>query len=173
MVQWCSWCKGSILKCTKYDICIIEMYKIWNLCNFEMYKIWNQVQNMKYVYYWNGTLVQVYMCFLRRLFDVAKTHLSPSWLRLLSVIRRLFCCCWFIVDCCSRSLCSYVFRPSFLCSTQCLSSYAMLPFFNRLSVLLWMLVLCVSSSRCHGLVYSVWLWYCTTHLFFANNTGTT
>ena len=29
-------------------------------------------------------------------------HLSPKCLRLLSVLRRWFCCCWFVVDCYSR-----------------------------------------------------------------------
>ena len=26
-------------------------------------------------------------------------HLSPQWLWLLSILRRWFCCCWFVVDC--------------------------------------------------------------------------
>ena len=46
-------------------------------------------------------------------FGTSKMHLSPRWLRLLSVLWRWFYCCFF-VDCCSRcwslNCCSFCFK---------------------------------------------------------------
>ena len=39
---------------------------------------------------------------------------APKWLWLLSVLRRWFCCCWFLVDCCSQCLWGSVFGPCFV-----------------------------------------------------------
>ena len=47
-------------------------------------------------------------------------HLNPQWLRLLSVVRQCFCCCWFVVYCCSH-LGVYLFIPCFV--VQCYVSF--------------------------------------------------
>ena len=39
---------------------------------------------------------------LGRRFGTSKMYLSPQWLRLLSVLRRWFCCCWLFVYCYSH-----------------------------------------------------------------------
>ena len=41
-------------------------------------------------------------------------HLSPKWLRLLSVLRRWPCCCGIFVYCFSLCLLGFCFRPLFL-----------------------------------------------------------
>ena len=49
-------------------------------------------------------------------FGTSKLHLSLMWLRMLSVQRQWFCCCWLVVDCYSQlgSLNSCMFWSSWL-----------------------------------------------------------
>ena len=96
-------------------------------------------------------------------------HLSPRWLRLLSVLRRWFCCCWplFIVFPLWESaivLCFVVRNFMFILVLQ--SSW-----WGRESWLLCLICLpgvswwlSGSSSRCHGVVCGLWLWYLLTIL---------
>ena len=89
---------------------------------------------------------------------------SPSlqWLRLLSVLRWWFCFCWFIVfmylTLVVGVLCWSLFCYAFL---YVLSSFAMI--FTMKRKLIVLLKLSDggrgSSSRCRGVVCSVWLWY--------------
>ena len=53
---------------------------------------------------------------LGRRIGTSKMHLSPQWLRLLPILRRWLCCCWFIVYYCSYCLlgfCVYALICSF------------------------------------------------------------
>ena len=105
---------------------------------------------------------------LGRRFGTSKMHLRPTrqWLRLLSVIRRWFFCCWFIVYCCSHCLLGFCVS-SMLCYPV-LCDFAVLQLywwgreswlFDCLLDILWQSVFCGLSSQCRGLVLSVWLWY--------------
>ena len=56
----------------------------------------------------------------RRRFDTSKMHLSPRWLRLLSVLRRWFYCCWLFVYCYSHiGVCNC---SMFCCTSLCFRS---------------------------------------------------
>ena len=53
-------------------------------------------------------------------FGTSNKHLShPQWLRPLSFLRRLFCCCWFIVYCCSHCLWGFCVWFLFCYSVLC------------------------------------------------------
>ena len=91
-------------------------------------------------------------------------HLSPRWLRLLSVLRRWFCCYWLFVYCFSHcgSLCCSMFCCTFFMSILVLQS----SWWGKESWLLCLICLpgvswwlSGSSSRCQGVVCSLWLWY--------------
>ena len=95
------------------------------------------------------------------------TFKHPQWLRLVSVLRWGLCCCWFFPYCCSH------FRGSVFVSffvAQCVAAYLVLHsswlgreswllYFVCLPGVLWLLLFCGSSWRCHGLVYNLWFWY--------------
>ena len=89
--------------------------------------------------------------------------LAPQRYRLLSVLRRWFCCCWFVDDCYDSvivlyfvTLCPFLFcdhldgEESWLLCLVCLPGVS------------WLL--CGYSSQCHGFVCSLWLWYSLTIL---------
>ena len=93
--------------------------------------------------------------------------LAPQRYRLLSVLRRWFCCCWFVVACypitgfCNCSIFCYFIsilvlhldgeeRESWLFCLVCLPCVS------------WLL--CGYSSQCHGFACSLWLWYSLTFL---------
>ena len=77
---------------------------------------------------------------------------------LLSVLR-WFCCCWFIVYCCSNCLWVFLFGPGFviqyfvpfLFCNHLGGNRRAGCFFNCLPVVLWLLVFCVFSLRFHWL----------------------
>ena len=84
------------------------------------------------------------------------TRLGP----LLSILRQWFCCCLFIVCCCSQWWCFVCVRFLFCFAVLCVQ--------RKLVALLWLryvlnviplLSFLDPSSRWHGLVCSVWLWY--------------
>ena len=92
--------------------------------------------------------------------------------RLLSVLRRWFKLLRAIVYCCSHRLAGSLRIPGFdmqylvsnvysftITSLRKRDSESWLLYFNCLPVVRWLLVVCVSSSRCHRLVWSVWLGY--------------
>ena len=104
-------------------------------------------------------------------FCASRMHLSLPWLVLLSVQRRWFCCCWFVVDCYSR-------RGSLNC---CMFCYTLLYVHSSFAIILMgeLIALLGLSSWC--LVMVVWLflalpWVCLlfvilvfpdhTHLLF-------
>ena len=96
--------------------------------------------------------------------------IAPQWLNwLLSILRRWFCCCWFlIVDsllivtpivgfCCSM-FCSALLNVSILVlQSSWWGGESWLLGFVCLPGVSWLL--CGSSSRCQGFVCSLWLWY--------------
>ena len=88
-------------------------------------------------------------------------HLSPWWLRMLSVLRRWFCC-WSVFFVCA----SHWLWGLFCCALLCVhSSFAIILKMKRELVALLLLSYgCLvtvndSSSRCGRLVCGVWLWY--------------
>ena len=92
-------------------------------------------------------------------------HLSPRWLRLLSVLRRWFCClltfCLLLLPL-LESVIVLCFVVRYFMSILVLQS----SWWGRESWLLCLICLPgvswwlgSSSSRCHGVVCSLWLWY--------------
>ena len=101
-----------------------------------------------------------------RRFGTSKMHLSPPWLRLLSVLW-ICCCCWLVVYC--YSLCRSLFVVRYFMSILVLQS----SWWGRESWLLYLKclpgvswLLCGSSSWDHGFVCSLWLWYFLTILTY-------
>ena len=105
------------------------------------------------------------------IFGTSIMHLSPSsphrWYRLLSVLRRWFCCCWSVLVC-LRLVVGVMCLSLFCCALLCvLSSFAIILKRKRglLTLLLlsygWFVTVNVLwlFPRCHGLVWCVWLWY--------------
>ena len=95
-------------------------------------------------------------------------YLNPQWLRLLSMQRLWFSCCWFIVLC--TSTCLWVFWVVHCFVMHYFVSFPALQLswwgreplllcFNQLPDVFRLLVFSGSSLRCHGLVSTVWLWY--------------
>ena len=108
--------------------------------------------------------LNIFLCLttqtLGHIFGISKIF----WLRLFSVLRQRFCCCWFIGYCCSHlcvvvsSVIVLLFRIYFL--LVLVSSWwgreSWLLYFNCHPDALWQLVFCGSSSRGRGLgmIYS-------------------
>ena len=116
---------------------------------------------------------------LGRRFGTNKMHSSPHprWLKAVSVLRRWFCCCWSIVKRTSHCLWEFCVCLCFVMHVHCVhSSFAIILKRERNLVgcfpiiVLHMYCYCagsVESSWCHGLVWSVWLWFPDhTHLLF-------
>ena len=104
-----------------------------------------------------------------------------QWLMLQSILRRWFCCWWFIVYCCSRCLYGFGVWPLFCHAVLSgHSRFVTILMGNRelggesrhldwveragcftycLPNVLWLLVFCDSSMRCFGLVCNLWLYY--------------
>ena len=94
--------------------------------------------------------------------DLASTiNLSPWWLRLLSVLRRWYCCYWFVV---APIVCVVFFAFGPCGVVQYLATFLVLQsshwerkswlldtFYGIIGVM-WLLVFCVSSSQWGGLV---------------------
>ena len=112
---------------------------------------------------------------LGRRFGTSKMHLSPWWLRLLSVLRRWFCCCWLFVYCyshCGESVIVLCFAVRYFMSILVLQS----SWEGRESWLLCLICLpgvswwlSGSSSRCHGdgrLRFVIVVFPDHTHIFY-------
>ena len=85
--------------------------------------------------------------YLGRRFGTSKMHLSPQWHRLLSVLRRWFYCCWFVVDC--YSYCGILLLVYVSCALLCLhSSFAIILILNREMDVLFLFFLLVSRDCC-------------------------
>ena len=77
---------------------------IWSTTHF-LWKNWYIIGfDKSFSPWWHITIVRRLPCAelqqqpnLGRRFGTSKMHLSPHWLRLLSVLRRWFCCCWLVV----------------------------------------------------------------------------
>ena len=92
-------------------------------------------------------------------FGTSKMYLSPP------ILRRWFCCCWFVVDCYSH--CGILWLFYVLLCVNFVSILVLLS--SRLGRGSWLFCLvcppgvsCLlwgSSSRCHEFVRSLWLWY--------------
>ena len=85
-----------------------------------------------------------------------------------SALRWWFVCFWSVVYCCSHSLRGFVFEPPWVIKSllklmrlqsSCWGRGSWLLYFICLPDVLLLLVFCVFSKRCHGLVCIVWLWY--------------
>ena len=92
---------------------------------------------------------------------------APRWLGLLSVLGRWYCCCWLYVYCnfhCGSLWLFYVLLCVTLCRFRCCGRLGgggggggwLLCLVCLPGVLWW---LGGSSSRCHGVVCGLWLWY--------------
>ena len=57
-----------------------------------------------------GRITLLFPVRVGRRFGTSKMHISPQWLRLLSVLRRWFCCCLFVVDRFSHCGIQYLFN---------------------------------------------------------------
>ena len=81
---------------------------------------------------------------LGRRFGTSKMHLSPKRLWLLSVLRRWFCCCWFVVVFCFCSM--------FCCALLCVHcSFAIISMGKIYLVALPILIFLVSHDWCMAL----------------------
>ena len=113
---------------------------------------------------------------LERKFGTCKMHLSPRWLRLLSVLRRWFCCWWLFVFVYCNSIVGAVFVLCFVVRNFISILVLQSSWWGRESRLLCLICLLGvswwlsgSSSRCHGVVCSLRLWYfliILTYFFF-------
>ena len=115
-------------------------------------------------FHMSWTLVLQQQQNLGRIFGTSKMHLRPQWLRLLFVLKWLFCCCWlflFLLPLC-ESVIVLCFVVRYFMSIIVLQT----SWWGRGSWLLCLVCLpgvpwwlCGSSSQCHGFVCCLWLWY--------------
>ena len=102
-------------------------------------------------------------------------------MQLLIKVDNQFWCCWFIVySCCSHCLwgvCVWSLFCYAVISVICISlAFILLRkrelvqlYYGWLLDVMWLLVFCVSSSCCSGLICSVWLWHFMVILTFLYN----